>query len=155
MRWSKLRSLIEGRFTPALEGRLSIHSTAYGNCSCGHCWITLDKEVIANFCTRAYFNEKLGMRGEGENPMYERQLVVYGEMSRQGAYTSMFDFVHTLSIEHALESQDVLVQALAVVDSRIGKRRLASIDSESLHPLARTLLKVRQDAESGGESSAA
>jgi hypothetical protein len=146
MRWSKLRSLIEERFAPSLSGRLAIHSAAYGNCTCGHCWITLDKEVVANFCTRAYYNKKLyGVAAL--NPMYEQQLVMYGEKSRQDAYTSMFDFIHTLSIDQALDSQDVLVQALAVVDKRVGRRRLATIESEKLHPLARKLLEIRRNAE--------
>ena len=148
MRWSKLRSLIEDRFCTALAGRLAIHSAAYGNCSCGHCWITLDKEVIANFCTRAYYNRKSGYFETGsENSMYEHQLVMYGEVSRQGAYKSMFDYVHTLSLEQAIDSQDVLVQALSVVDKRLGKRRLATLKADSLHPLASSLLSIRKAAE--------
>lgn len=146
MRWSKLKHLIEERFSPELAKRLAIHSAAYGNCSCGHCWITLDKVVVANFCTRAYYNNER-LRAEKINPMYETHLVMYGEMSRQDAYASMFDFVHTLSIEQALVSEDVLIQALAVVDIRVGKRRLAGIDSQTLHPLARKLLEVRREAE--------
>lgn len=145
MRWSKLRSLIEERFAPELKGGLAIHSAAYGNCSCGHCWITLDDEVVANFCTRAYFNKELH-RLAAQNPMYKHQLVMYGEMSRQDAYRSMFDFVHTLSIGEALVSQDVLVQALAVVDSRVGRRTLAAVDPETLHPLARKLFEIRLSA---------
>ena len=59
----------------------------------------------------------------------------------------MFDFVHSLSIDQALNAEDVLVQALAVVDVRVGKRKLVSINAESLHPLARNLLEVRRNAE--------
>ncbi len=51
MQWSKLRSLIVERFAEPLQKRLDIHGAAYGNCSCGHAWLTLDGEVIANFCT--------------------------------------------------------------------------------------------------------
>lgn len=146
MRWSKLRKLVESRFAESLAGRLAIHSAAYGNCTCGHCWITLDKEVIANFCTRAYFNRKL-QGVSGENSMYQRQLVVYGEKSRQDAYRSLFDFVHSLSIADALESDDVLIQSLAVVDSRVGRRKLESLDAGGYHPLARALLEERRIAE--------
>ena len=156
MRWSKLRSLIEGRFCPALAGRLAIHSAAYGNCSCGHCWITLDKEVIANFCTRAYYNKKSGYFEPGsENSMYGHQLVMYGEMSRQGAYKSMFDYIHTLSLQQALDSQDVLVQALSIVDKRLGRRRLEALNIDSLHPLANSLLSIRKAAELGLMAGAA
>ena len=53
MKWSKLKQLVEQGFAPSLAKRLTINSTAYGACTCGHAWLTLDGEVIANFCTRA------------------------------------------------------------------------------------------------------
>ena len=143
MRWSKLKKLVESRFSPEFAGRLSVHSAAYGNCTCGHCWITLDKKVIANFCTRAFFNTQWGETAK--NPMYKEQWVVYGELSRQDAYESMFDYVHSLSLEEALRSDDVLIQALTVVDQRLGKRRLEAIEADSLHPLAKALLAIRKD----------
>jgi hypothetical protein len=146
MRWSKLKKLVEERFAPSVAKRLSIHSAAYGNCSCGHCWMTLDKKVVANFCTRAYYNKVLD-GDSGSNPMYKDQLVLYGEKSRQDAYRSMFDYVHSLSHDEALKSDDVLIQALAIVDTRFGKRRLESFDESELHPLARELLTIRRQAE--------
>lgn len=146
MRWSKLRKLVEERFAPSVAKRVSIHSAAYGNCSCGHCWITLDQNVVANFCTRAYYNKLL--HGEtGQNSMYKEHLVLYGEKSRQDAYQSMFDYVHSVSHEEALVSDDVLIQALAVLDARLGKRRLEAFDDSRLHPLARKLLAIRRDSE--------
>ena len=146
MRWSKLKKLVEERFAPSVAKRLSIHSAAYGNCTCGHCWITLDKNVVANFCTRAYYNKKLD-GDTGSNPMYKEHLVLYGEMSRQDAYRSMFDYVHSLSHDEALKSDDVLIQSLAVLDSRLGKRRLATLDSAELHPLPKKLLTIRRKAD--------
>ena len=146
MRWSKLRKLVEDRFSPSVAKRLAIHSAAYGNCSCGHCWITLDKEIVANFCTRAYWNKKM-MGDTGVNSMYKDHLVLYGDKSRQDAYRSMFDYVHSLSHDEALKSDDVLIQALAVLDSRLGKRRLEALDDSVLHPLAKKLLSIRQEAE--------
>ena len=153
MRWSKLKKLVEERFAPSVAKRLSIHSAAYGNCSCGHCWITLDKNVVANFCTRAFYNKKLD-GDTGLNPMYKEHLVLYGEKSRQDAYRSMFDYVHSLSHDEALKSDDVLIQALCVLDSRLGKHRLASFDASELHPLARKLLTIRQESELAQSSTA-
>ena len=158
MKWSKLKSEVEQRICPALSKRVSINSTAYGNCSCGHAWITLDKEVIANFCTRAFWNtrpefdEKLGRFKAGsetnpDNKKYDKQLVEYGEMSRQDAYKACWEYLHDLSIEQALESDDPLIQTLAVIDSRVGKRKVEKIDKEKLHPLARKLLNERILAE--------
>jgi hypothetical protein len=151
MRWSKLRALVIERFAPPLRGRLDIHSAAYGNCSCGHAWLTLDGAVIANFCTRAHFiADQLLPRANldliftpADNPMYRRQFTVYGERSRQQVYRTLWDFVHSTPIEEALASEDMLLQALAIADARIGKRRLAQLDAETLHPLCAYLLMLR------------
>lgn len=158
MKWSKLKQLVEQRVTPALQPIFAINSAAYGACTCGHVWITINKEVVANFCTRAFWNrtpsfdkgkEKFvaGPVPEGAGQKYKNQLVEYGELSRQDAYEACWDFVHKLSIYEALKSEDPLIQTLAVIDSRAGKRRLAEIDLDSLHPLARKLLLLRGDLE--------
>lgn len=150
MRWSKLRSLILERFAEPLQGRLDIHSAAYGNCSCGHAWLTLDGEVIANFCTRAHWIAQGYEDGEPSgNPMYKRQLTVFGERSRQQVYETLWDFVHATPVEEALASDDMLMQALAIVDARIGKRRLAQLDPDTLHPLCAYLLLVRTGQAEG------
>lgn len=146
MRWSKLRALVRERFAESISDKIDIHSAAYGNCSCGHCWITYDKNVIANFCTRAYFN-KLMLDEEGSNPKTKNLLVAYGEKSRQDAYSSMFAFIHDLSIDQALSSEDPLVQCLAVLDNRIGRRRLTSLKTNEFHELAQTLLLKRRELE--------
>ena len=150
MRWSKLRTLIIERFAEPLHGRLDIHSTAYGNCGCGHAWLTWDGEVIANFCTRAHYLADHGRLSDPQQTYrdaagnrYKDQLTVYGERSRQQVYQALWDFVHTLPIEDALASDDMLLQALAVVDTRIGKRRLAGIELDKMHPLVAYLLTLR------------
>ncbi len=71
----------------------------------------------------------------------------YGELSRQDAYAACWAFVHELSIEEALADADPLVQALSVLDARLGKHRLQSLDWQALHPLAQALLRVRLEAE--------
>ena len=165
MRWSKLKSLVEQCFAPNLKTRIAINSTAYGNCSCGHAWITLDKQVIANFCTRAFYNRALQdwgkMRyqdnrwiGDVPVPDYVTEIqsknygeMEYGELSRQDAYKSCWEFVHDLSVEDALASDDPLIQTLAVLDSRLGKRRLKALNPKTLHPLAKRLLQIRKEED--------
>lgn len=143
MRWSKLKQLVEQRFAPGLAKRLTINSAAYGACTCGHAWLTLDGEVIANFCTRAYWNREMDLTPDKANPMYAHQSASYGEMSRQDAYKACWAFVHDLPIEQSLFEDDPLIQTLAVVDKRLGRRRLGKIDLAVLHPLARRLLEER------------
>lgn len=152
MRWSKLKEKVQSNFADSIKNRISINSTRYGNCGCGHAWITLDKTVIANYCTRAYWDKKHKLeRGIAKFEDFEnRDKALYsewGEMSRQDAYNSCWDFVHSLTIEQALKDDDPLIQTLAVLDSRLGKRRLARIDSKKLHKLARKLYEIRIDAE--------
>ncbi|MDV3458634.1 hypothetical protein RZN05_16670 [Sphingomonas sp. HF-S4] len=152
MRWSKLRSLVIERLAPPLQARLDIHSAAYGNCRCGHAWLTLDGEVIANFCTRAHsIAQGWETSGSAPNPMYKGQLAEFGALSRQDVYRTLWDFIHALSIEQALASDDMLTQALAVADARVGKRRLATLDSDLLYPLSAYLLMLRT-SQGGGLS---
>ncbi len=158
MKWSKLKHLVEEKFASSIKDRISINSTRYGNCTCGHAWITLDKQIVANFCTRAFwnrspsFNDEKGKFVPNEvpdriNPMYKKQYTDYGELSRQDAYQACWEFVHDISVEEAINSDDCLIQALAILDSRIGKRRLRKIEYKKLHPLASKLFIERLKAE--------
>jgi hypothetical protein len=162
MKWSKLKSLVENKFAQSLKGRVSINSTAYGNCSCGHLWITIDKNVIANFCTRAFWNRVSGNyyrkndRWKSDNPIpsyvtkSQRESygeVEYGELSRQDAYLSCWEYIHKLDHKTALASDDPLIQSLAVLDKRLGKRRLGILDLKNLHPLAKKLYLFRVEQE--------
>jgi len=153
MRWSKLKSQVEERFADSIKGRVKINSAAYGNCSCGHAWLTLDGTVIANFCTRAYWNRRRydyenrkyfrAVPTELENKRYQNQLVEYGDFSRQDLYKSCWTFIHDLTIEEALNSNNVLIQCLALLDKRVGKRRIKKIEVDKLHPLASKLFSER------------
>jgi hypothetical protein len=148
MRWSKLRSLVREGFAASIRHRVDIQSTRYGACSCGHAWITLDGEVIANFCTRAHFiAQGMEPRSAKAGTTARHQFAEFGELSRQDAYEACWAFVHTLSIEQALADPDPLVQTLAVLDTRLGKRRLARLAGEDFHRLAAVLLGVRREAE--------
>lgn len=158
MRWTKLKSKIESRFCDSMKKRVSINSTRYGACTCGHAWITLDKKLIANFCTRAFWNtnpvfdEKTGRWVHGEminekNKKYDNLKNTYGELSRQDVYESCWAYIHDLSIEQAVLSDNPLIQSLAMIDKRLGKRKIKEIDIKLLHPLANRLLKERIEAE--------
>lgn len=154
MRWSKLKQRIESNFAESISRRVAIHSAAYGACTCGHAWLTLDGTVIANFCTRAHGNRF--RYGDKENDLgvsdeqarkYADQFVEYGEISRQDVYEACWVFIHDLSFDDALKSGDPLIQTLAVLDRRLGKRRFSQVEEAELHPLARKLFETRLAAE--------
>jgi hypothetical protein len=146
VRWSKLRKLVRDRFAPEVRDRLDINSAAYGASTCGHAWLTWDGEVVANFCTSAFINADGYLPDAPPRPPGPNELVGYGEFSRQDAYHACWALVHDLSIEDALADDDALVRALAIVDARLGKRRLTQLDPEALHPLPRRLLELRLEA---------
>ncbi|AVV83514.1 hypothetical protein SPWS13_1721 [Shewanella putrefaciens] len=55
--------------------------------------------------------------------------------------------MHDLTIDESISSEDPLIQSLAMLDKRLGKRRLKSIDQAKLHSLAKKLLTVRLESE--------
>ena len=157
MKWTKLKILITQGFCDSMRSRVSVYSTRYGNCNCGRAWITLDGKTIAGTCTRAYWN-RMAYDAEkssyvqtkptpSEEKRYSNQWVSYGDVSRQGFYESCWAFYHTLSIDEALSSDDIIVQALAVIDRRVGKKRLLKLRDRGFHPLAMNLLLKRLEIE--------
>jgi len=119
----------------------------------GSLWI---KKIVANFCTRAFWNiprkyDDSAKKWISKDPELtngipshdDKDLTNYGELSRKDAYQACWEFVHDLSIESAISSEDPLVQSLAVIDSRVGKRKLKTIHIDKLHPLASKLFTER------------
>ena len=54
----------------------------------------------------------------------------------------------SLPVDEALASESPLLQALAVLDARVGKRRLqALLERPPEHPVVRTVLALRCEAE--------
>ena len=53
---------------------------------------------------------------------FEKQFMEYGEMSRQNAYEACWEYVHELKINEALESDDPLIQTLAVIDRSLSNQ---------------------------------
>lgn len=157
MRWSKLRQLVKERFSDSMRSRVDLNSAAYGACSCGHAWITLDGEMLANFCTRSFFNQNYAflrlssseksLVTDDRVKQYKNQFVEYGELSRQIFYEECWTYIHDLSMEQALNSESVLIQSLAVLDKRVGKRRMKKLNTQDLKPLSKHLFEQRINIE--------
>lgn len=84
---------------------------------------------------------------------YADQYVEYGEMSRQDAYESCWMFLHKLAFDDALTSDNPLVQTLAVLDKRLGKRRYGVVKERDLHRLARALFEERMAADTSNTTA--
>lgn len=157
MRWSKVKQLVEERFAKRVQGRVHVYSTHY-QCPCGRGWITIDREELVDFSTmlsglkyHALYHETTktpcarhpAIRDEDRTP---GNLVEPGEFSRFDLHKACWEFLHT-SIDQALASPNPLLVALALLDARVGKRRLQKVQAETLHPLANALFKFRKQVE--------
>lgn len=53
-----------------------------------------------------------------------------------------------ISIDDALVSENPIIMSFAMLDKRLGKRRLKLIDKNGLHPMTIKLLELRLECES-------
>lgn len=159
MKWSKLKKEIEQKLADKLQGRLHFFTTTYSNSSLGRSWVTFDKVQIANFETSlsylnygAYFHVLTNA-----HPYYTHDSIddskrnpdlpmERGEFSQFDFLKSCWDYLQ-LNIDDALANKNPIIQSLAMVDKRLGKRRLIEIDFNELHPLTRLFLSIRLQTE--------
>ena len=127
MRWSQIKTQVESRFAPSVAGRIALHNAGYRwhHDADGRIWITVDGVEVANFCTLTYWNEKQRLKGKMKR--IDEVLDARGVMTRWRAAQDLREYLN-LSIEDALRSTSPLQVALAFLDSRLGKRRLAKLD---------------------------
>jgi hypothetical protein len=157
MKWSKLKKRIEEGFAPSLQGRLQLFSAVYDNAEqYGRVWLTLDKVEIANFCDYSSWNEHAAfyhetttdlLKNHGSPKKEDRKqgrLIEKGEFSKSDVMAQLFHFLN-ISIEDALEHKSPIINGIAVLDKRVGKRRLNKLEFD--HPLPSRLLQERRMAE--------
>ena len=142
MRWSKLRQVTEAWFAPEVRGRVALHMTAYRTTfhitRRDRAWITIDGREVVNM---PYWGS------------YERDRNVHGRYDSWDLYGSMRALL-TCTIDEALAGKfpgrDLgtigfggVLRALALLDARVGRRRLATLDPAAELPLAAELLRFR------------
>ncbi len=164
IQWSKLRSTLEERFAPALRGRVRLHQARYRhtNEEVGRVWLAVDGEERAAFATGARWrhvreaaDRLMDERGAWGSPAaYEQAVANAAEAARQaGVYgdgdaLSELEGYLSLPVDAALASESPLLRALAVFDSRVGKRRLRELAAATPgHPLVADMLRLRCEAE--------
>ena len=166
MMWSKLKQTVEGRFADSLTGRVELHSTYYrhgGWDNLGRDWITVDKSEIANLCGYQFLNEQWEIvqairaghiapderAGKWRSDYQQAEAIMHGRgaLPRWDFHDALWDSL-SLSIDDMLRSENGIVRGLAVLDGRLGKRRLrALVLPEDELPLVRTLYALRCEAE--------
>ncbi|MGI8691234.1 MAG: SF0329 family protein [Thermomicrobiales bacterium] len=154
MRWSKLKQLIEDRMADSLQRRVEVHTTRYRHAHDGEGrgWITVDKREVANMCEWRFWNHYYS-HVQGEEGFYTHYGEIHARLREQGIM-HRYDFNDALwkslllSIDDALRSDNVLIRAFAMLDSRLGKRRLRTLRlGDAEHPLVRQFYNLRCEAE--------
>ena len=79
----------------------------------------------------------------------ERVVVGDSEQRVDGAAVAQIDLWR---LDEALSSDNPIIQSFAVLDKRLGKRRLKLMDRSTLHPLVVKLLDLRLECEQVNQS---
>lgn len=146
MQWSKLKSRMKSRICPELRDRIDFHVTSYRHShdDADNVWITIDGEILFSYkyypyqraAAEAFF---CGLKGN-EIKTALREMEIH---SPQDLGTAMRRYLD-VSIESALESSNSLIRAFAIIDRRVGRRRLAKLEvSEMDHPLVKAFFLLR------------
>lgn len=126
MRWSKLRQRVEGRLAPSVAGRVRLFVTRYNNPedAAGRWAIRIDGDEIAGLSeyTAKYRRGRLRLAGHTAGDVDALQ-ASEGSHDVEQFYRSLQDYLN-MSIDEALGRDDPLIRALALLDARLGKRRL-------------------------------
>lgn len=164
MKWSRLKALVEARLASSLGRRVTLHQARYRHAQeeVGRIWLAVDGEEIAQFATHmgwariqplaAKLLDERGAWGTIEafgqaSDEVEAELRAAGEFSDAVALGDLEAYL-SLPIDAALASESPLIRALAMLDSRVGKRRLRALSrAPDGHPLVRATHALRCGAE--------
>lgn len=178
MQWSKTKSTLERFLCEKLRGRIELHATVYRKFhdSPSRVWITLDGQEILSASDVTYtvqhgkLYEQLKVQNQLKPMPYhddwkamfhspERQALVQASdvaenrLIDQGIFKSYHLYAplmqySSLSIEDALNADNIIVRAYSMLDRRLGKRRLNKLRfPEDTHPLIINFYKIRCEVE--------
>ena len=141
MKWSQLKHRTESMFADGIRGRVQLYTTHYrGGPSVingfeRHSWITIDGKPIVNMHRHQYVD---GIYPDfGDPRRFEIGLFSWWDLPR-----AAFDYLN-MSIDEAMATENTVIRALAVLDRRLGRRRLVLLDPATEIPLVAELLRFR------------
>src|SRR5688572_3651919 len=139
MQWSRLKKQVEALFADSVAGRVELRLANYRRAADweGRGWITVDGAEVYNFCTHRYFVEQAALLRQFEReaprePQANRVAATEAELLSRGIvpqkwFENSLEQYLSLPVEQAIDSSNFLHRALAVVDRRVGKRRLQTL----------------------------
>jgi hypothetical protein len=157
MQWSQLKTQLKARIATSVAGTIDFHQTRYRHSHDqeGEFWITLGKERIFSAGSLSYLSAlshvTSGHRANGATlaEAYQRawpELDAYGLMLLEAINKDLFSSL-SMTVKEMLDHSNPIVRALAVVDTRYGKRRLAAFNPVDEPPLVHRFFYLRCEAE--------
>ena len=159
MRWTQLKSRLSELVVPELRDRIALHQARYRYTreEVGRVWLTIDGREVAQFDSSTYVRRRAEMacalERDSDMTSPEADAAARQELREAGLYDDYeaiadLERYLSLSIDDALASPSPLVRALAVIDRRVGKRRLRALAANPIqHPLVRQLLLLRLETD--------
>ena len=158
MQWSKRKKKVEAFFCNSIKGRVELRSTHYRGAHDeeGRGYITYDKTEIWSMCTLSFYSieyERIDdiVAREGITPC-EAQKKAHDELAAEGTfnqysyYASLDEYCNN-SIEASLDSENLLIRCLAMLDYRLGKRRLRTLDFSLESEKVKEFYQIRCECE--------
>ncbi|AKP78694.1 hypothetical protein P4629_25585 [Priestia aryabhattai] len=173
MKWTKVKKDMGNLICGKLKHRLSIHLTKY-NVSRGEqtrIWITLDKKEVFNASSAEYLMEHDNLWeevkrktsksfpeclyecfpefiGQVDDMDYTASILKHrGVFNAEHVYGAFIQYPQ-LTIHRALNSENIILQALALVDRRLGKRTLEALRYDSnVPPLIMQFYELRCEVD--------
>ena len=158
MQWSKLKRRVEAFFSPVLDGRVELRATRYHGApdKLGRGYITVDGNEVWNMCSFQFMmHEHHATESIADAtglPRFKAQRLAQQQLETDGVL-AQWDFYRALEsycnepFEDILASSNVLTRSLAMLDHRLGKRRLSSIERSAEHPMVQYFHALRCEAE--------
>jgi hypothetical protein len=160
MPWSKIKKRLETEFlAPSLQGRVTYFATSYSKCPDHEGRAAIRVDGVEVFKSSYYesmilHSKKFHEMYDNGGGYYESWSKAFDEAEKAGGFDNhvfyrAFDEYSNQPIEDSLKSELPLVRIFAILDKRMGKRRLAAMaeDIESAPPFIQLFYKLRCEAE--------
>jgi hypothetical protein len=151
MKWNQIKKRIETMLVDPVRERLAFGVTSYRKChdQMGRGWITIDGKEILNmpsldFDIEVYHRGRVGQVSYEEA---EQEVHALNLFSQRDLHRSLYEYL-SLSMDEILGSDNPIIRATGMLDSRMGKRRLLKVDVADEHDLVRRFYLLRCAVES-------
>lgn len=157
MRWSQLKKQLQGRIARSVVASVDLNQTRYRHSHDeeGEFWISFHGSRIFSTGSLSYLSSLAALtaknRADGSTPAQAYELA-WPVMDASGLFLleqmnkDLFCSL-SLTVEEMLDHNNPVVRALAIIDARYGKRRLAMLNPITEHPLVQKLHNLRWEAE--------